>query len=319
MLAAVSRSLAGGTPLGASRWGTFLRCPREYRYRHVENLAKADAGPKPAASGGGLLGGSLLHAVLAAYYETTRLWGGRPSAEAVRDEFDEASAWLSADEKTVNTIWGCFERYVAWESEAYAYWVPEAIEVPLEIGGVLTAKADLVVRDSRSGQVFAVDHKLASAERGSLETSYRLGPEVVTTLLCARDGHVASGVGWPGMAEGAEFTDADGLGPGASLALAYVFINQVFPRAAPPPARGASVTVRDQVLDAYLDMVKTAAAKIFAWSGATAKGGEPKLWTQVGLVTKACGGSSFGGPCEFLDLCASGGRTRGLYTIREVG
>jgi len=264
----------------------------------------------PSSSGGGLLGGSLLHASLAAYYEIFRLGGQRPPLLEIAGEFGAASRFLGADEHTENVVWAMLERWVEWEQEVYDYWRPLAIEVPLEArygDATLTAKMDVYVEDTRNGQRFSVDHKLASAERGQLGSAYLLSPAVVTTMLTARDGTVVSGEGWPWMSSESSLAPdgSDGVKPGQKISVGYVFVSQVFTRKSPPPGRGASVLPRREVLDAYRERVRDLAPQLAAAPPSAV------AWPQIGLVTDAC--RHFERPCDFTDLCTSGGRARGLY------
>ena len=318
MLAAVARALAGGTPRGASRWETLTRCDREYFHRYVEGIELTKGRPGARnANGGGFEGGTLLDATLAAYYEMKRVAGGKaPGVDAIRPHFEEILPHVGAegaDVRTETVVWRTFERYAAWELEAYRHWRVVAVQVPLEAVWEkgdrdvrLTAKVDLLVQDQRDMTTIAVDNKISTAERGSVESSYRMAPAVVTTLLCARDGFVHDGNGWPGMSEGAVLDPggADGVTPGEAVRIHHVWINQILTRESPPPARGASILVAQHVLDAYGGQV------IETDTEAALHSDTIDSWPQRGLVSGACRGW---GPCEYVDLCAGGPRARGLY------
>ena len=180
MLAAVARSLEGATPRGAGFYSQLGRCRREYFYREIEKLEPLNARARRRTdTGGGLEGGSLLHATLAAYHEIVRV-SGSCSLEELRPHFEEAVEALEAAGVTEFTQWGVVERYLAWEGEALRHWKTVGVEIPMEVNynkwGArapivhVTCKIYRVVKDSRTGETFAIDYKFAASERVSIES-----------------------------------------------------------------------------------------------------------------------------------------------------
>ena len=309
MLAAVSRSLAGGTPTGASFYGRLADCPRKHFHSVVQGLVSINQA-RPVYFDRG----SLFHAAAAAYYEVTRCSGQRPDPNDLRSEFIEASAFIDLDPKEEADVWAAFTRWCLWERDpkVYGSWKPIAVEVPLaasyqveQTSFGLTAKVDVIMHDS-VGTTFAMDHKFTSMERGSVETSYLLSTEIATTLLCARDGIIASGSGWKGMSKGSSFTDKDGISIGSLIPLRYVFVNNVFNRTTPPPGRGASIMMSDEVLDGFVQSIARSLAIDIGDQD------DIRTWMQRGLLNGACRDHGRG-RCVFMDLCSEPTRGGGLY------
>jgi hypothetical protein len=313
MLASVARSLRPGTPTGGSYWALWLNCRRRFYHERIEHLSlveREDRQPRGwTTNGGGLLGGSLLHATLAAFYELVRTsidGQRRPELDLVRPEFELARDYLEADPKTEQVVWSTFSRFanVTAERLLTGAWRVIGVEVPLRViypnGAQLTARVDCLFEHLTSKEVIYVDWKLKSNDAGgNVEYRRRMSGAVTTTLLAARDGSV-----W---AEEGCYAPGDGPDPGSSLSNHdHVFICEVLTKNDPSMLRGGSVTHPAWLLNRYRDRIQAAHAEMVQLHG-----GSVEVYPCDGLVNGSCRG--FGDRCPYMDLCFSGGSAIGLY------
>jgi len=246
----------------------------------------------------------------------------------LRALFEECADAIGAAVETEMTQWSAVEYFVSKERQAFSDWQILGVEVPMEAAlrarsgreVLLTAKPDLLVRDRRTKQAFSVDWKTAASERGSIEVSYGLSPVPATTMLCsaAFGGQVVAG--WDDSGEPLTTRSAkthpwalspdgsDGVAPGESVNISYVWITEILTRKKNPDFRGCSVSRSTESLLDFVDAVASCYEIIDRGDSSI-----EDSWPRLGALNGRCGGGLIQAPCRYFDLCRHGRKATVLY------